>query len=380
MESIPFNRPFIVGKELFYIARAVLEGQLAGNGVFTRKCETWMQQRFEARRVLLTHSCTAALEMCALLTDVGPGDEVVVPSYTFVSTANAFALRGARIRFIDVRPDTLNLDETKLEEAITPRTRVVVPVHYAGVSCEMETIMEIARARGVVVVEDAAQGVRSLYRGRYLGTIGDLGTYSFHETKNYISGEGGALVVNREDYLARAEILRSKGTNRGQFERGEVDRYSWVDLGSSYEPSEIVAAFLYAQLQAADEIAEERQRVFRRYAEALADLEQHDLLRLPVTPAGCEHTGHMFHILMPTAEARNELIAYLRQEGIHSVFHYVPLHSSPMGRKVRASDHELPVTDDISARLVRIPCYFGLSEGDQDRVIDAIVAFVRRSS
>ena len=376
MKKIPFNRPFIVGKELYYIAQAVQGGHLAGDGAFTKKCNEWMERKFEAKRVLLTHSCTAALDMSALLCDLEPGAEVIMPSFTFVSTANAFALRDANIRFVDIRPDTLNLDESLIECAITERTRAIVPVHYAGVSCEMDTIMEIASRHGLLVVEDAAQGVNATYRERYLGTIGHLGTYSFHETKNFISGEGGALVVNDDRFIERAEIIREKGTNRSKFFRGEVDKYTWVDIGSSFLPSEIVAAFLYAQLEEADTITRKRQEIFRYYTDQLEPLVRRGFIRMPAAPEGCRHNAHLFYLIVETErEDRGRLIAHLKKKGIGAVFHYVPLHTSPMGRKMGYSEGDLPVTEEMSERLIRLPCYYELTREDQDRVIDAVREF-----
>ncbi len=376
MERIPFNKPFIVGKELFYISQAVLDGHLAGNGAFTRRCEEWLEQRTGAARVLLTHSCTAALEIAALLCGVKEGDEVILPSFTFVSTANAFAMRGAKLRFVDVREDTLNLDEARIENALTQDTRVIVPVHYAGVGCEMNAITEIARRHGVMVVEDAAQAVDSTYEGRHLGTFGELGCFSFHETKNFICGEGGALVVNDERFLERAEILRDKGTNRSQFLRGEVDKYTWVDVGSSYSPSELNAAFLYAQLEENVSITSKRTAIFSRYRASLAPLEQAGLLRMPSLPPGTSCNGHMFYVLLESEVDRNRVIHGLEKQGIHAVFHYVPLHTSPMGVALGYQPGDLPVTEDVAARLLRLPCYFELSEDEQDRVIDAFIELV----
>jgi len=295
---IPFNRPFIVGKELYYIAQAVQGGHLAGDGAFTKKCNAWMEQKFGAGKVMLTHSGTAALDICAILCDIGPGDEVIMPSFTFVSTANAFALRGARIRFVDIRPDTLNIDEHLIESAVSEHTRVIVPVHYAGVGCEMDTIMEIAQRHDLLVVEDAAQGVNAAYKGRYLGTIGHLGAYSFHETKNFISGEGGALVINDKSFVERAEVIREKGTNRNKFFRGEVDKYTWVDVGSSFLPSDLIAAFLYAQLEEADTITRKRDEIFRYYSERFAPLCERGLIRIPTCPAECQHNAHLFYLLL----------------------------------------------------------------------------------
>lgn len=376
--KIPFNRPFVVGKELFYIAQAVMSGKIAGDGEFTRRCDRWMEERFGAKKVLLTHSCTGALEMCALLAEVGPGDEVIMPSFTFVSTANAFALRGARIRFVDIRPDTLNIDERLIEGAITDRTRAIVPVHYAGVACEMDTILSLAQRHSLLVIEDAAQGVNATYKGRSLGTVGHLGAYSFHETKNFISGEGGAIVINDARFLERAEIIREKGTNRSKYFRGEIDKYSWVDIGSSYLPSEIVAAFLFAQLEEADAITRRRAQIFDRYLEALAPLEAEGLVKLPNWPAECRHNSHLFYVIVPTADGRDEFIQALRAEGVQTVFHYVPLHTSPMGAAAGYSPGDLPVTEDLAARLVRLPCYFELSETAQERVIETATAFLRR--
>jgi len=373
---IPFNSPFIVGKELYYIAQAVQGGHLAGDGAFTKKCDEWMEQKFDAKKVLLTHSGTAALDMCAILCDIEPGDEVIMPSFTFVSTANAFALRGARIRFIDIRPDTLNMDETLIEAAVNEKTKGIVPVHYAGVSCEMDTIMGIARQRNLLVIEDAAQGVNATYKGRYLGTIGHLGAYSFHETKNFISGEGGALVINDDQFIERAEIIREKGTNRSKFFRGEVDKYTWVDIGSSFLPSEIVSAFLYAQLEEADTITRKRNEIFRYYSERLEPLCRRGLCHMPACPEECRHNAHLFYLLVETApDDRDRLIAHLKKKDIHAVFHYVPLHTSPMGKKMGYNEGELPVTEDMSRRLVRLPCYYELTRLDQDRVIDAISEF-----
>jgi dTDP-4-amino-4,6-dideoxygalactose transaminase len=369
--TIPFNRPFIVGKELYYMAQAVQRGHLAGDGQFTKKCSAWMEERFRARKVLLTHSCTAALEMAALLADVGPGDEVIMPAYTFVSTANAFALRGATIRFVDIRPDTLNMDEARIEPVITPRTKAIVPVHYAGVACQMDVIMAIAAKHSLLVIEDAAQGVNSTFNGQYLGTIGHLGCYSFHETKNFICGEGGAIVINDPRSLERAEIIRDKGTNRAKFFRGEVDKYTWVDIGSSYLPSELIAAFLYAQLEQADEITTQRHAIHQRYAVGLQPLAKAGHLRLQAA-ADNDHNAHMFYIIVNSEPVRAQLLAYLKQNNIQAVFHYVPLHTSPMGRQYGYKRGDLPVTEDLSERLIRLPCYYELSRQDQDHVIGTI--------
>lgn len=380
MKKIPFNRPFIVGKELYYIAQAVQSGHLAGDGVFTKKCNEWMEREFDANRVLLTNSGTAALDMSAILCDLKPGDEVIMPSFTFVSTANAFVMRGARVRFVDIRPDTLNIDERLIESAVNEKTRVLVPVHYAGVACEMDTIMEIARKHDLLVVEDAAQGVKATYKERYLGTIGHLGAYSFHETKNFISGEGGALVINDDRFIERAEHIREKGTNRSNFFRGEVDKYTWVDIGSSYLPSEIVAAFLYAQLEKADAITRRRSKIFSYYLERFAPLCERGLFRMHGCSSECRHNAHLFYLLIDTAPGdRERLIAYLKERNIMAVFHYVPLHTSPMGLSMGYREGDFPVTEDVSERLVRLPCYFELTREEQDRVIDGVLGFFGRA-
>jgi dTDP-4-amino-4,6-dideoxygalactose transaminase len=373
---IPFNRPFLVGKELFYIAKAVANGQIAADGYYTKQCSHFLEQRFAIPRALLTPSCTAALEMAAMLCDLGPDDEVILPSYTFVSTASAVVRIGARPVFVDIRPDTLNLDETKLEEAVGPHTRMIMPVHYAGVACEMDTIMAIAARHRLRVVEDAAQAVHSYYKGRALGAIGHLGAYSFHETKNYICGEGGALCVNDPELIRRAEIIRDKGTNRQQYFRGEIDKYTWIDIGSSYVPSEISAAFLWAQLEQLETIAHRRRELFTRYLAGLAPLEARGLLRLPRIPAECQTNFHMCYILLPSGDLRDRLMAHLKENGILSVFHYVPLHDSPIGRKLGHANRELPVTTDTSARLLRLPFYFELTTEEQDEVIDRISGFL----
>jgi dTDP-4-amino-4,6-dideoxygalactose transaminase len=374
--KIPFNKPFTIGAELENIAAAVREGHLAGDGRFTRQCHRWLEQNLGARRALLTHSCTAALEMAAILCDLQPGDEVIMPSFTFVSTANAFVLRGAVPVFVDIRADTLNLDETLVAEAVTDRTRAIVPVHYAGVACEMDAIMALARERSLMVVEDAAQGMLASYKQRKLGAIGHLGCLSFHETKNVISGEGGALLVNDERLIVRAEIIREKGTNRSQFFRGEVDKYSWVDIGSSYLPSELVGAFLWAQLEHAAEINARRLQLCAGYRAGLEPLARAGLLTLPrLDVAGIQSNGHMFHILLKDLAARSALIAHLKARGVHAVFHYVPLHSSPAGRKLGRAAGSLAVTENVSERLLRLPLFYGLSEADVAEVVRAIAEF-----
>jgi dTDP-4-amino-4,6-dideoxygalactose transaminase len=373
MEKIPFNRPYMTGRELFNIAQAHFNGMLAGDGPFTRKCHEKLEATFGTRKALLTHSCTAALEMAALLARVGEGDEVIVPSFTFVSTVNAFVLRGARPVFVDVRADTLNIDERLIEERITPRTKAIVVVHYAGVVCEMDEILALAKKHGLLVIEDAAQAMLSTYRARHAGALGDYGAISFHETKNVISGEGGAIYVNQQDEALRAEIIREKGTNRSQFFRGQVDKYTWCEAGSSYLPGELVAAFLWAQLEEMDSITARRLAIWRRYHEALAGLERSGALRRPIVPQHCVHNAHMYYILLPELAARTRFIGWLKEDGIQSVFHYVPLHSSPFGRQF-CPDLELPVTDDVSERLVRLPLWIGLEE-HQGRVIDRITRF-----
>jgi dTDP-4-amino-4,6-dideoxygalactose transaminase len=370
-EMIPFNRPHLTGNELDYIAQAHANGHLAGNGLFSKRCAVWLEDRIGSGKALLTHSCTAALEMTAVLSGMGPGDEVIMPSFTFVSTANAFVLRGATPVFVDIRPDTLNLDETRIEEAITPRTRAIVAVHYAGVGCEMDRILDIARRHGLLVIEDAAQGIMADYRGRPLGSIGELAALSFHETKNLISGEGGALLMNDARFEERAEIVWEKGTNRSQFFRGEVDKYTWVDLGSSYLPGEIVAAFLWAQMEQADAITKRRLAIWSRYHVAFADLEASGQLRRPIVPDHCRHNAHMYYLLLPDVGTRTAFMKRLAEKGIHSVFHYVPLHSSPFGRSIGRAVGDLRHTDDVTERLVRLPLWLGLEE-HQDRVIDEV--------
>jgi dTDP-4-amino-4,6-dideoxygalactose transaminase len=373
--AIPFNRPFIVGKELCYIEQAVSYGNIAGDGHFTQQCARLLEQRFGIHKVLLTPSCTAALEMAAQLCDLGPGDEVILPSFTFVSTANAVVRLGARPVFVDIRADTLNMDEDAVEQAVTPHTRAIFPVHYAGVGCEMDVILATAARHGLRVLEDAAQGVNAFYRGKALGSIGALGAYSFHETKNYICGEGGALCVNDPALVERAEIIRDKGTNRKQFFRGAVDKYTWVDVGSSYVPSEICSAFLYAQLEHLDAITQRRRAIYETYERELRPLEDEGLLRLPRLPEECTTNYHLFYILLADSATRDALMAHLRQRGILAVFHYVPLHSSPMGQKFGYRAGQLPVTEELSGRLLRLPFYYGLTEEEQGRVVGGVRDF-----
>lgn len=372
---IPFNVPPCTGDELEYIRQAIASRKICGDGEFTKKCSHWMEQRFNAQKVLLTTSGTTALDMAALLCNFKPGGEVILPSFTFSSTATAFVLAGAKLVFVDIRPDTMNIDESKIEAAITERTRAIVPVHYAGVACEMDTIMDIARRHGLIVVEDAAQGIMSSYKGRSLGTIGDLGCYSFHETKNYSMGEGGALVINRPEYNERAEILREKGTNRSKFFRGQVDKYTWVDFGDSYLPSELNAAYLWAQLLRADEINNDRLNTWNKYLEAFLPLAEAGKLELPTVPEGCVHNAHMFYVKAKDLAERTALINHLKMRDILAVFHYVPLHSAPAGLKFGRFAGEDAYTTSQSDRLLRLPLYFGLTAEDRQRVIDAVLEF-----
>ena len=372
---IPFNRPHLTGREFAYIQKAVEAGQLAGNGQFTQRCHSWLESTLGAHRVRLTHSATAALEMAALLLDLQPGDEVIMPSFTFVSTANAFVLRGATPVFVDVRRDTLNIDEHLIEAAITPRTRAIVPVHYAGVSCEMDVIVDVAKRHDLVVIEDAAQALLSSHKGRALGSIGHLAAFSFHETKNVMSGEGGALAINDERYLERAEILWQKGTNRSAFAQGAVDKYTWMDVGSSFLPGELVAAFLLAQLEETRSITAERMASWERYLDACAPLRAHGA-DLPSIPAECQHNGHLFRVLLPQHVSRAETLRTLNARGINAVFHYVPLHSSPAGRRFGRTASSMEVTDDCSARLLRLPLWSGLSAEVPPRVAAELMAAV----
>ena len=360
--TIPFNKPFMTGKELWYVSQAHAKGHLAGDGAFAKQCSSWLEQRTGSRSALLTHSCTAALEMAAMLVDTQPGDEIIMPSYTFVSTANAFVLRGGIPVFVDIRPDTLNIDETRIEAAITPRTKAICPVHYAGVACEMDKIMAIAANHNLLVIEDAAQGVMSSYKGRPLGSIGHLGALSFHETKNIISGEGGALLVNDARFVERAEIIREKGTNRSQFFRGQIDKYTWVDTGSSYLPGEIIAAFLWAQMEEADAITKRRLDLWAHYHQWFVALEKAGKVRRPIVPRECVHNAHMYYLLLPSLEKRTAFLDQLKARQILSVFHYVPLHSSPMGQKIGRAVGDMSNTVNLSERLVRLPLWLGLED------------------
>jgi len=375
---INFNIPPVVGTEIEYISKAIQENKkLSGDGPFTKKCNKWMEENFQAQKVLLTTSCTHALEMVALLIDIKPGDEVIAPSFTFVSTVNAFVLRGAKIVFVDIRPDTQNIDETLIEEAITEKTKAIIPVHYAGVSCEMKKIMEIANKYNLFVVEDAAQGVMATYHGQALGAIGHFGAYSFHETKNYTMGEGGALLINDRQYIESAEIIREKGTDRSKFFRGQVDKYSWVDKGSSYLPSELNAAYLYAQLEQAEYINNNRLNTWSRYYSGLKDLANRECIELPVIPDECIHNAHMFYIKTKNLDERTKLVAHLKANGIMAVFHYIPLHSSKAGQKFGRFSGNDTFTTKESERLLRLPLYFNLSESDVQYIIETITKFYR---
>jgi len=373
---IPFNAPPIVGTEIEYMQSAMNSGKLCGDGGFTRRCQQWMEQRFGSKKVLLTPSCTASLEMAALLIDLQPGDEVIMPSYTFVSTANAFVLRGARIVFVDVRPETMNIDETLIEAAITEKTRAIVPVHYAGVACEMDTIMALAARHNLFVIEDAAQGVMSRYKGRALGTIGHIGCFSFHETKNYTAGgEGGATLINDAGLVERAEIVREKGTNRSQFFRGQVDKYTWRDMGSSYLMADLQAAYLWAQLEAAERINQQRLRIWQRYYDALQPLAAQGRISLPVIPASCEHNAHMFYIKLRDQDDRQALINWMKEAEILTVFHYIPLHSSPAGERFSQFVGDDRYTTQESERLLRLPLFYNLSDNNQSTVISSLLSF-----
>ena len=374
--NIPFNKPFFTGKELKYIYEAVHSNwNISGNGPFTKKCHKWLEDNLNVQKALLTHSCTAALEMAAMLADIQPGDEIIMPSFTFVSTANAFVLRGGVPVFVDIRPDTLNIDESKIEAAITEKTKAIVPVHYAGVACEMDAIMKIANKHNLLVIEDAAQAILSEYKGRKLGYIGHLGCLSFHETKNIISGEGGALLINDERFIERSEIIWEKGTDRQRFFRGEIDKYSWMDIGSSYLPSDIIAAFLYAQLEHAEEIINKRIKDFNTYYDLLKPLEDDGLIQLPHVPKDYKHNGHLFYIITKSHKKQQELILYLKQNGINAVFHYIPLHSSPAGKKYGIISDELDNTEIVSSNLIRLPLFHMITDKDIEYITKTIYKF-----
>ena len=375
MNQIPFNKPYMTGKELWYISQAHHAGQLAGDGKYTKKCHQWLESQTNSHKALLTHSCTAALEMSAILADLKPGDEVIMPSYTFVSTANAFVLRGAVPVFIDIRPDTLNLDETLVEAAITGHTRAIVPVHYAGVGCEMDTLQQIASKYQLLLIEDAAQGLMAFYKGKPLGSFGDLGCFSFHETKNIISGEGGALIVNNPKFIEQAEIIREKGTNRSQFFRGQVDKYTWIDKGSSFLPGELIAAFLYAQFEEAEQIINTRLKIWDYYHELLEPLEKAGKLRRPIIPSNCQHNAHMYYIILETLQVRTKLITHLKNQGIISVFHYVPLHSSSAGQLYGRVGGDMQNTNNTSDCLLRLPLFPDLTSSQLEKVVENINNF-----
>jgi dTDP-4-amino-4,6-dideoxygalactose transaminase len=376
---IPFNKPFIVQNEFRYMAEAMENGHISGDGVFTNRCSELLEEQLQVRKALLTTSCTHALEMAAILLDIQPGDEVIIPSFTFVSTVNAFVIRGARPVFIDIRPDTLNLDETRLEQLLTPKTKAIVVVHYAGVGCEMDAILEIANRYAIPVVEDNAHGLFGKYKGKYLGTFGSMATQSFHETKNFTCGEGGALLINDPDYIERAEIIREKGTNRKRFFRGQVDKYTWVDIGSSYLPSDILAAFLYAQLEAREKIQTSRREIWEFYYNSLVDYATEFHFCLPSVPPACEQSYHMFYILLPSMDFRQALINELKENGILSVFHYQPLHLSEMGLNFGGQKGDCPVCEDVSDRLLRLPFYNSLLERDQEEILDIVINFSRKN-
>lgn len=375
--QIRFNVPPFVGKELEYIKDAIDHQKICGDGEYTKKCNAWIEKNTKTAKALLTTSCTHATELAALLCEIQPGDEVIMPSYTFVSTADAFVLRGAKVVFVDIRPDTMNIDETKIEAAITEKTKAIVPVHYAGVSCEMDTILDIARRHNLFVIEDAAQGIMSSYKGQALGAIGDFGCFSFHETKNYSMGEGGALLIRNPDFIEAAEIIREKGTNRSKFFRGQIDKYTWVDAGSSYLPSELNAAYLYAQLEMAQEIYDNRMSSWNHYYEELMPLQEEGKITLPVIPEGCVHNAHMFYFKCKDLSERSAFISYMGENGILCVFHYIPLHTAPAGQKFGIFFGEDRYTTVESERLVRLPLYYGLSREDQDKVICKVKEFYR---
>lgn len=377
-EKIQFNWPHMTGKELYYIADAHFNGRLAGDGPYTKRCHSWLEAHTGTKKALLTHSCTAALEMAALLLDIKPGDEIIMPSYTFVSTANAFVLRGGVPVFVDIREDTLNINENLIEAAITSKTRAIVAVHYAGVSCEMDVIYEIAKRRNLYVIEDAAQGVMSTYKGKALGSIGDIGTYSFHETKNVISGEGGALLINEPLFAQRAEIIREKGTDRSRFFRGEVDKYTWQEVGSSFLPGELIAAFLWAQLEDAAKITKERLETWNYYHDQFSSLELSEAIRRPIIPHECQHNAHMYYLLLNPKIDRQSVINELKLHGIHSVFHYVPLHTSPAGMRYGRAHEELRVTATQSERLIRLPLWVGLNKDQQDKIIETLKNILKK--
>jgi dTDP-4-amino-4,6-dideoxygalactose transaminase len=374
--NVPFNRPLITNRELQCVSEAIANGQLSGDGEFTKRCQAWLQQQIGCHAALMTHSCTAALEMAALLADIQPGDEVIMPSYTFVSTANAFVLRGAVPVFVDIRPDTLNIDETKVEAAITSRTKAIAPVHYAGVSCEMDSLTAIAEAHNLFIIEDAAQAIQSQYKGKPVGSMGHLAALSFHQTKNIVSGEGGALLINDPHLMERAEIIREKGTNRSKYFRGEVDKYTWVDIGSSFLPSDLISALLWAQLEQADYIQQRRHEIWQRYHETFADLEVKQIVRRPMIPADCQHNAHIYYLLLQDLETRTALLAHLKSKGVQATFHYVPLHSAPAGLQYGRVSGNMTITDDVSDRLLRLPLGAGITFCEAEYVISVVNDFL----
>lgn len=378
MQAVPFNKPFTIDKEFEYIQDTIENSIIRGDGIYTQKCHNFLESYLPAKRCLLTHSCTAALEMAAILADIKQGDEVMMPSYTFVSTANAFVLRGGVPVFVDIKPDTKNINEELIESAITEKTKAIVPVHYAGVACDMDKIMRIASKHNLIVIEDAAQGVSSTYNGQKLGTIGDIGCFSFHETKNVISGEGGAIIINNDKFIQRAEIIREKGTNRSQFFRGEVDKYTWVDVGSSYLPSDIIAAFLYAQLQNIDKINSKRLEIWNEYHQFFAHYEKEGLISRPIVPPNCTHNAHMYYITFKNLQKRSEFIAFLKENGINPVFHYIPLHSSPAGIKFAKTMGDMPITNQVADTLVRMPLFYGLCDEDMKRIKSVVERFFEK--
>lgn len=375
-EMISFNYPCYIGDELGYIKDAIEKGKVSGDGFYTKKCNEWFLNKLD-RKILLTTSCTSALEMMGILLDLNPGDEVIMPSYTFVSTANAFVLRGAVPVFVDIRPDTLNIDENLVEQAITDKTKAIVAVHYAGVACEMDKLKEIAKKHNLYLLEDAAQGFDSEYKGQKLGTIGDLGTYSFHETKNIISGEGGCLIINNDKFCERAEIIREKGTNRSKFFRGQVDKYTWVDVGSSYLPSDMIAAYLYAQLDNCEKIQNKRLYIWDKYNEFFKKYEDLGLIRRPVVPKECKHNAHIYYVLFNDLETRTKFISYLKENGVQTVFHYIPLHSAPAGQKYCKTSGDMKVTNKVSDCLVRMPMYYDLTDDDLDYIMNITDKFFK---
>jgi len=382
--NIPFNKPTLVGNEIEYIIETVNKGHISGDGSFTKKCHKFLEQKFDVNKVLLTTSCTHALELASILVDIQPGDEIILSSFTFVSTANSFILRGGKPIFVDIRKDTLNIDENLIEQKITPRTKAIYPVHYAGVACDMDRIKEIAKKYGLFIVEDAAQGVNAKYKNDYLGTIGDIGTYSFHETKNYYCGEGGAILLNNSSFIERAEIIREKGTDRSKFFRGEVDKYTWVDIGSSYLPSDLLAAFLYAQFEQIEEVYLKRKAIYEYYYSGLKVYQEAGLLQLPVIPGDCHSNYHMFHLILPHEIIRNYVMDYLKSHDILAVFHYIPLHSSPMGQKYGYKSGDFPITEDLSSRLLRLPMYSNISMEELEYIIatvgKALNSFTKRNN